>query len=658
MAAAGLRRVLVANRGEIARRIIRGAHDAGCEAVAVYAADDAASPHVGEADAAVLLPGASLRETYLDADALVAAASVSGSDALHPGYGFLSENPALAEACGRAGIVWVGPPAEAMGIMGHKARAKEVVAAAGVPVLPSAVVPGGTAEAALARLAEGVGYPLLVKASAGGGGRGMRLVEEPGRLAEAVSAAQREAAAAFRSDEVFVERYLSDPRHIEVQIVGDTHGAVLHLFDRECSVQRRHQKVVEEAPAVLVPDATRRAMWEAAVAAAKAVGYVGAGTVEYLADASGFFFLEMNTRLQVEHGVTELVTGLDLVGLQLAVASGRPLPFSQDAVTSTGHAIEVRLCAESPRDGYRPTPGSVAQVRWPDGAGLRVDSGIESGSVVSPAYDSLVAKLMAHGDDRSAAVAKLSLALRSLELDGLETNRDLLQAVLDDGAFRRGDIDIHYLDARTDLRDAMVPGEERVRHAAATGFSLLEARAARSLVPVPAAGWRNVGRALHADELRDAEGTIEVRVSSPDSPAEFRVDGEWQTAGSATVHGGVVDLEAPDGLRRRYRVRLDTHAAFVNGPEGQSSFALRAEDDAAERGGIAGECRAPLPGVVTKVLVSVGDVVGEGDGLVVLEAMKMEHTLRALGAGTVRVVHGAHGQQVDVGDLLVEMDPA
>jgi propionyl-CoA carboxylase alpha chain len=658
MGTTGLERILVANRGEIARRIIRGAHDAGCEAVAVYAADDAASPHVGEADAAVLLPGASLRETYLDPDALVVAARASGSDALHPGYGFLSENPALAEACAAAGIVWIGPPPEAMRVMGHKARAKEVVAAAGVPVLPSAVVPTGTADSALARLAEDVGYPLLVKASAGGGGRGMRLVEEPGDLAAAVAAAQREAAAAFGSDEVFVERYLSEPRHIEVQVIGDTHGTVVHLFDRECSVQRRHQKVVEEAPAVLVPDVTRHAMWEAAVAAAGAVGYVGAGTVEYLADASGFFFLEMNTRLQVEHGVTELVTGLDLVGLQLAVAAGRPLPFPQEAVTTTGHAIEVRLCAESPRDGYRPTPGTATHVRWPAGAGVRVDSGIESGSVVSPAYDSLVAKLMAHGDDRSAAIAKLSLALRALELDGLETNRDLLGAVLDDEAFKRGDIDIHYLEGRPDLRDACVPDEVRWRHAAAVGFSLLEQRAARSLVPVPAAGWRNVGRALHADELRDAAGAIEVRVSAPDMPAELRTDGDWQAVGSATTQGGTVDLIATHGLRRRYRVRLESHAAFVNGPEGQSAFALRAEDDAAERGGVAGECRAPLPGAVTKVLVSVGDVVAEGDGLVVLEAMKMEHTLRALGPGTVRAIHGAPGQQVDVGDLLVEMEPA
>ncbi len=658
METTGFRRVLVANRGEIARRIIRGAHDAGCEAVAVYAADDAGGPHVGEADAAVLLPGASLRETYLDPDALVGAARTSGSDALHPGYGFLSENPAVAEACARAGVVWVGPPGEAMRVMGHKARAKEVVAAAGVPVLPSAVVPARTADDALAELAQDVGYPLLVKASAGGGGRGMRLVEAPSGLAEAVTAAQREAVSAFGSDEVFLERYLPEPRHIEVQVVGDTHCTVLHLFDRECSVQRRHQKVVEEAPAALVPDATRQAMWEAAVAAAKAVAYVGVGTVEYLVDASGFFFLEMNTRLQVEHGVTELVTGLDLVGLQLAVASGRPLPFSQDAVISTGHAIEVRLCAEDPRDGYRPTPGTAAHVRWPEGPGVRVDRAIESGSVVSPAYDSLVAKLMTHGDDRTVAVAKLSLALRSLELDGLETNRDLLQAVLDDGAFRRGDIDIRYLEARPDLRDALLPDEVRRRHAAAIGFSLLEERAAHSLVPVPAAGWRNVGRALHADELRDAAGSIEVRVSAPHDPAELRVDGEWQPAGSASTQGGVVDHVAPDGLRRRYRVRLEPHAAYVNGPEGQSSFALRAEDDDAERSGVAGECRAPLPGVVTKVLVSVGDIVAEGDGLVVLEAMKMEHTLRALGAGTVRAVHGASGQQVDVGDVLVELEPA
>jgi propionyl-CoA carboxylase alpha chain len=653
-----IRRLLVANRGEIARRVIAGAHDAGCEAVAVYAADDAGSPHVGEADFAVLLTGATLRDTYLDPGALVRAAQRAGADALHPGYGFLSEDPALADACARAGIVWVGPPPEAMRAMGHKATAKEVVTDAGVPVLPGAVVGAGAAEGLLTAAAVAVGYPLLVKASAGGGGRGMRLVREPGELAESVASAQREAAAAFGSDEVFLERYLSAPRHVEVQIVGDTHGSVLHLFDRECSVQRRHQKVVEEAPAVLVPLETRHQMWEAAVAAAKAVGYVGAGTVEYLVDAGGFYFLEMNTRLQVEHGVTELVTGLDLVGLQLAVAAGRPLSFGQADVEATGHAVEVRLCAERPREDYRPTPGAVTHVRWPEGPGLRTDCGIEAASVVSPAYDSLVAKLMAHGEDRAAAIGRLSLALRALELDGLETNRALLGAVLDDAAFRAGELDVHFLERRPDLRDARLPDEVRRRHGAAVALCLLEERAAASVVSVPAAGWRNVGRPLHADQLTDDAGTVEVRATRPGEPAQVLVDGAWHEVGSGRVGGGVVDLTAEDGQRRRHRVRHSAHRADVNGPEGQSTFALRTEDDPDERGGVAGECRAPLPGAITKVFVSVGDTVAEGDALAVLEAMKMEHTLRANGAGTVAAVDCVPGQQVDVNDLLVVVEPA
>ena len=535
MAPRHLKRVLVANRGEIARRVVRGAHDAGVEAVAVYAADDAGSPHVGEADAAVLLPGTTLPETYLNPAALVQAARQGRADALHPGYGFLSENPALPEACAAAGIVWVGPPVEAMRVMGHKARAKEVVAAAGVPVLPSAVVATAATVADLETAAAAVGYPLLVKASAGGGGRGMRLVDEAGQLEEAVAAARRESVAAFGSDEVFLERYLATPRHVEVQVIGDTHGTVLHLFDRECSVQRRHQKLVEEAPAVLVPDAVRRAMWQAAVAAARAVAYVGVGTIEFLVDDDDFFFLEMNTRLQVEHGVTELITGLDLVGLQLAVAAGRPLPFAQDEITSSGHAVEVRLCAERPREDYRPTPGPVEHVRWPEGAGLRVDRGIEDGSVVSPAYDSLVAKLMAHGENRLAAIVKLSLALRHLELDGLETNRDLLAAVLDDEVFRLGQADIHYLDGRPDLREAMLPDEARWRQAAAASGRLLAERSARSLVPVPAAGWRNVGAALHADVLTDAAGELSVRAPGTADAVSVLDGDEWRAVGTATA---------------------------------------------------------------------------------------------------------------------------
>jgi propionyl-CoA carboxylase alpha chain len=657
MPPSGLRCVLVANRGEIARRIIRGAHDAGLQAVAVYTADDVSSPHVGEADAAVLLEGRTLAETYLDPGALVEAAERAGADALHPGYGFLSESPALAEACLRAGVVWVGPTPESMRIMGHKSRAKETVSAAGVPVLPGAVVDRTSGPGALSEAAEGVGFPLLVKAAAGGGGRGMRLVTSADGLDEAVAAAQREAAAAFGSDEVFLERYLGSPRHVEVQVIGDVAGTVLHLFDRECSVQRRHQKVIEEAPAVLVDLGTRTRMWRAAVEAARSVDYVGVGTVEFLVESDEFFFLEMNTRLQVEHGVTELVTGLDLVGLQFSVAAGNPLPLAQEQITTTGHAVEARLCAERPREDYRPTPGTATHVRWPTGAGLRTDAAIASGSTVSPAYDSLVAKVMAHGADRAVAIDRLTRAVRALELDGLESNRELLGAVLTDPAFRGGSADINYLEARPDLRDATLSDDARHRHATAAAFGLLGARATQSLVPVPAAGWRNVGTALHADALTDAVGTLEVRAPRPNGPASVRVGDEWVEVGRADTSGDVVDLTT-GGLRRRYQVRITANSAEVNGPEGQSSFSRRTEDDPDASGPSTGECRAPLPGSIAKVLVAVGDPVDDGDGLVVLEAMKMEHTLRAGGPGMVGQVLCSVGQQVDVGDLLVALEPA
>jgi len=652
-----LRRVLIANRGEIARRIIRGAHDAGLEAVAVYTDDDAGAPHVTEADAAVLLNGRALSETYLNADALIAAAQLAQADAVHPGYGFLSENPAFAEACVAAGLTWVGPTPEAMRIMGHKARAKETVAAAGVSVLPSAVLSTGMSDDELSDAAAAVGFPLLVKASAGGGGRGMRLVETSDVLGDQVTAAQREAAAAFGSDEVFLERYLRSPRHIEVQIVGDNVGHVLHLFDRECSVQRRHQKVIEEAPAIFVDDEVRARMWQAATTAGEAVGYQGVGTVEFLVADGEFFFLEMNTRLQVEHGVTELVTGQDLVGLQFEVASGAALPLSQADITTSGHAIEARICAERPREDYRPTPGRAGHVRWPSGPGLRTDAAIESGGLVSASYDSLVAKVMAHADSRATAVGKLALALRTMELDALETNRLMLAAVVDDPDFVHGAIGVDYLDARSDLRQAALSEEVRYRHAAAASFALLHQRSAESLVPVPAAGWRNVGVALHADELTDSIGSLEVRVPSLQSAACVKRDGDWVEVGRATVSDEGVDLTS-GGLRRRYHVRLSAHGVEVNGPEGQSSFLRRADDDPDEMGGTAGECRAPLPGAIAKVLVAPGDTVNDGDGLVVLEAMKMEHTLSAGGAGTVSEVHCVVGQQVDVGDILVSVTSA
>ena len=651
-----LQRVLVANRGEIARRIIRGVHDRGMDAVAVYTSEDATAPYVGEADMALHLPGRLLSDTYLNVAALVRSAERAGADALHPGYGFLSENPALAEACATSGIAWVGPTPESMRVMGHKVRAKETVAAVGVPVLPSVVVPAGSGRAALTRAAKGLPFPLLVKASAGGGGRGMRLVATADELHDAVAAAQREAAAAFGSDEVFLERYLSSPRHVEVQVIGDTAGTVLHLFDRECSVQRRHQKVIEEAPAILVSAETRAGMWHAATVAARSVGYQGVGTVEFLVDGNEFFFLEMNTRLQVEHGVTELVTGLDLVGLQLSVAMGEPLPLAQEDVTVSGHAVEARLCAERPRDDYRPTPGVATHVRWPHGTGLRTDAGIESGSAVSASFDSLVAKIMAHGDGREEAIGRLTRAVRALEVDGLETNRMLLAAVLDDPVFRRGEAGIDYLDQRVDLHDAALGDDVRHRHAAAAALALQHARAGRSLVPVAAAAWRNVGTAHHVDVFADAGGTVPVRVAGVEQAAAVLIDGGWVEVGTARTAEAHVDLSS-DGVLRRYRVRLAAHSAEVNGPEGQSSFARRTEDDPDEQGGLAGECRAPLPGAITRVLVTAGDPVSDGDPLVVLEAMKMEHTLRASGTGTVGQVLCAPGDQVDVGDVLVVVEP-
>lgn len=664
-----MRRLLVANRGEIARRVLRAAAGLGIETVAVFAEDDRLSPHVAEADRSVSLGAGPAVATYLDLRKLLAAARLTGADALHPGYGFLSEDPRLAEGCASVGITWVGPPPAAMAVMGHKARAKDVVAAVGVPVLESRVVDGDR-PGQLAELGAAVGYPLLVKASAGGGGRGMRLVEGPEGLAEAVAAGRREAAAAFGSDEVFLERYLPSPRHVEVQVVADRHGNVVHLYDRECSIQRRHQKVVEEAPASLVDDGLRQAMWSAAVAASRAVDYQGVGTVEFVVGGpsgrpTGAWFLEMNTRLQVEHGVTELITGIDLVRLQLAVADGRPLPFTQDEVSVVGHAVEARLCAERAREGHRPTPGRVLHVRWPEGEGLRVDAGVAAGSEVSAAYDSLLAKVMAAGERREVAVARLRAALAGpLELDGVETNRQLLAAVCGEADFLAGRTSTDYLERHPEVVAAALPAEVRRHQAAAAALFLERARVGASVVPGAPASWRNVGRSQHLDHLLDGGERLSVAVGRPGGRLEVVVEGPGDLAAplgaevsSRVVDGpgpaeGAVDLEV-DGVLARHRVRRHDRLLAVSSAEGQTTFELETDDAAEEAAAAAGECRAPLPGSVARVLVAEGDAVEEGTGLVVVEAMKMEHTLRAAGSGTVRRVLAALGQQVDVGDLLV-----
>ena len=664
-----IRRLAVANRGEIARRVFRAARSLGIETVAVFADDDRDAPFVAEADRAVSLGDGPPAATYLDVANVIAAVVAAGADAVHPGYGFLSEDAGFADACLAAGLVWVGPPPAAIALMGHKVRAKAAVAAAGVPVLASRVVRSG-ADGDLAELGDDVGYPLLVKASAGGGGRGMRLVDGPAALSDAVTAARREAAAAFGSDEVFLERYVAAPRHVEVQVVADQHGNIVHLYDRDCSVQRRHQKVIEEAPATLVADAVRRTMWDAAVAAAKAVAYEGVGTVEFVVSDDECAFLEMNTRLQVEHGVTELVTGVDLVGLQLAVAAGRPLPFTQHDIAVTGHAVEVRLCAEVPRHDYRPAPGRVVHARWPDGDGVRVDAAVESGGAVSPAYDNLVAKLLAWGDDRATAVGRLRAAVRSrLELDGVETNRDLLAAALGEADFVAGRTRTDYLDAHRDVVAAAVDPVVQRRHAAAAALYLDHRRAARSLVLGAPPGWRNVGRALHRDRFVTASsGGLSVSVSWPLGGLAVVVEGPDGRAGplgrdvsaDVVVTGpttGTVALAA-DGVVVRHRVRDHGRTIAVSSADGQSTFAVPDDDDVADDAtSSATSCRAPLPGSVGQVLVSVGDVVDRDQPLVVLEAMKMEHTLRAAGPGTVRDVPVAAGDHVDAGQLLVVVTP-
>src|SRR5947209_13634386 len=459
-------KLLVANRGEIARRIFRTAREMGVATVAVHSDADATAPFVGEADEAVRLPGNTPAETYLRIDAVVGAARRAGADAVHPGYGFLSENAAFAQAVVDAGLTWVGPPPTAIEAMGSKLGAKRMMRDAGVPTLPWAERVEDAGD---------VGYPLLVKASAGGGGRGMRVVRTAGELAEAVEAAQREAGSAFGDATVFLERYVEAPRHVEIQVFADAHGHTVSLFERECSIQRRHQKIVEESPSPAVDVDLRRRMGAAAVAAATAVGYVGAGTVEFVLDDKGeFAFLEMNTRLQVEHPVTECVTGLDLVRLQLLVADGHPLPAEALSPTLTGSAIEVRLYAEDATRGFLPVTGRLSRVEIPPLPGVRVDSGGESGSVISPHYDPMLAKVIAHAATRSEAAAVLASALARARIHGTTTNRDLLVAILREEEFLAGGTDTAYLERHdpATLGASPVTASDQIAHAVAAAFAV------------------------------------------------------------------------------------------------------------------------------------------------------------------------------------------
>jgi acetyl/propionyl-CoA carboxylase alpha subunit len=619
-----LTKLLVANRGEIARRVFRTCRSLGIATVAVFSDADRDLPFVREADEAVHLPGSSPTDTYLRSDLVIAAALATGATAVHPGYGFLSENAAFAQAVLDAGLVWVGPPPSAIETMGSKLRSKELMAAAGVPCLPTWTAPGQVTD-----------FPVLVKASAGGGGRGMRVVRSPGDLQVAFDAASREALSAFGDGTVFLERYVESPRHVEVQVMADRHGDVVALFERDCSIQRRHQKVIEEAPSPAVTPELRAALSHAAVAAARAVSYEGAGTVEFVLDPAGdFFFLEMNTRLQVEHPVTELVTGLDLVELQLLVATGERLPVEALSPEIQGHAVEARLYAEDP--SYLPQTGTLTAFSFDDT--VRVDAGFEAGSVVGVHYDAMLAKVVAHGPTREVATARLAAALAQARVHGVVTNRDLLVAVLRSPEWAANEVDTHFLE-RFAFAAPPAPREHLVAAA------LAGALARTGVYP---SGFRTVPS---QPQWTSFDG-VRVDYAFGRDGVTAAVDGERLDV-LLWGHGpSYLDLSVA-GIRRRYDVTPGPDLTHVDSALGHSALVEDLRFPLPGSQLAAGSLVAPMPGTVLRVEVAVGDEVKAGDALVVLEAMKMEHAVRAGADGTVSEVLVATGEQVDPGTALV-----
>ncbi len=640
-----IRRLLVANRGEIARRVFRTCRQMSIETVAVHSDPDRAEPHVLEADHAVNLPGSTPTETYLDMDAVLGAAKQTRADAIHPGYGFLAENAEFARRVTEEGLIWIGPPPDAIEVMGSKLRSKALVESAGVPTLRAIDLTGNDdVEAA----ADGLGYPVLVKASAGGGGKGMRIVGDPSGLTEAIEGARREAASSFGDDTVFLEKYLVAPRHIEIQVLGDSQGAVISLFERECSIQRRHQKIIEEAPSPAIDASLRRRMGETAVAAAAAVGYVGAGTVEFLFQDGEFFFLEMNTRLQVEHPVTEMVTGLDLVRLQIEIADGAPIDIQP---IISGHAVEARLYAEDPVHAFLPVTGKIHRFDVPQFPGVRVDSGVEDGSMVSVFYDPMLAKVIAHGTTRDEAAELLARALRRALIHGPVTNRELLVRILEHEEFRSGAIDTHFLERHDPGELGRPLADMQTEHLSAVAAALsdqaYERNRPRVLASIPS-GWRN--RPGHSQErsYRGDHGTHVIRYSVTTKPV---VEGlgpidltECSPASVAFNH---------DGLDHSFTVSRYGEARHVDSELAPVRLEALSRFPSTEAADTPGSLHAPMPGRVIRVGAAVGDTVKAGQVLVVLEAMKMEHTLRSPHDGTVIEVDCSPDDQVEAGAVLV-----
>ncbi len=649
-----IRRLLVANRGEIARRIIRTAHEMGMSTVAVYADGDAEAPYVRDADTAIALKGRTPGETYLDVEKVIEAGRRSGADAVHPGYGFLAENPAFADAVEHAGLRWVGPGAEAIRAMGDKLAAKQLMEDAGVPTLRAIELASGADAAAAAKE---IGYPVLVKAAAGGGGRGMRVVETEGELAEAVQGARREAQNAFGDDRLFLERWLPKVRHVEVQILGDRYGNVVHLFERECSVQRRHQKIIEEAPSPAVGPELRAALGDAAVAAAKKIGYVSAGTVEFLLAGREFWFLEVNTRLQVEHPVTEEISGLDLVREQLRIAEGEELGYGQGDLTFSGHAIEARLYAEDPANDFLPAAGKLVGWAPPPGEKARFDSGVEEGSPVSVEFDPLIAKVIVQAPSRREAAGRLARVLAGTRVQGVVTNRDFLVATLRTPEFLAGDTTTDFIDRVNPGRTRQVSAEELSDAAVATViFSQAEnRRRARVLQSVPS-GWRNSIMPPETVRFRHGEAEVPVEYSSRrDGSFEVRVDGADHQVRVFRADDAGVDIEI-DGRREQLTVKADGDRWLLQGPAGGVELLELPRFPTEERAAVEGGLTAPMPGKVTVIHVREGEAVTKGQLLMGLEAMKMEHRIEAPGDGTVKEILVSEGEQVDNGALLVVVE--
>ena len=703
-------KILIANRGEIACRIIRTARQLGIRAVAVYSDADTHAQHVRQADESVHIGPSPARESYLSGEKIIAAAIATGAKAIHPGYGFLSENPDFVDAVEKAGLVFVGPSASSIRAMGLKDAAKRLMEDAGVPVVPG--YHGDTQDAAfLEGEADRIGYPVLIKASAGGGGKGMRRVERAEDFAAALESCRREAKSSFGDDKVLIEKYISSPRHIEVQVFGDSHGHIVHLFERDCSLQRRHQKVIEEAPAPGMSEDVRAAMTGAAVKAAAAVNYKGAGTIEFIADGSGplrpdgFWFMEMNTRLQVEHPVTEAITGFDLVEWQLRVASGEPLPVTQDDIRIHGHAVEARLYAEDPAEGFLPQAGRIDHLTFGAGEGVRIDGGVVGGDAVSPFYDPMIAKVIAHGPTRDVGLDRLGAALGGTHIAGLATNRDFLRALSKDEIFRAGRMDTGLIERHLDL---LLRKSELSQEAIfAAVFAALEINPA-----APHAGFRHWGEAaqrvvfLHDGERLERrlvsdgkeyrlvggaeEATfsqVNMECAAPPSVASRHLPlkgGEWEQAAAARpisplegempgrAEGGAKPAALTISARsERNGASANLAARVVVNPtragksisvllDGETFVFLHPDPlvgaDAAH--GSSGDILAPMTGVVRLIEVKAGDTVKAGDRLLVMEAMKMEHTLKAPRDGVVETVFASEGGQAEGGAVLVKLKDA